>query len=131
MEMDVIRREHFDFNYKTAESALEIVKDVIDSMSKGQLSTRIAEIHNMPKAYDNFIEEATKNGYIAAANSHNHLYQMPTTYKIDNDSMILHLFVHIPLVRDTEVMRMFQYKPSQIPVSNKYGINVKDKHDDV
>ena len=100
-------------------------------MSKGQLSSRIAEIHDMPKAYDNFIGKAKESGYTAAAYNYNQLYHMPTTYKIDQDSLTLHLFVHVPLVRDTEVMKMVQYKPTQIPVSNKYGINVKDKHDDV
>ena len=81
--MDFRRREHFNFNYKTAEQALEVCKDVMDAMSKWQLSKRIAEIHDMPTAYKNFVDKAAKKGFTAATYSYNQLYHMPTSYKID------------------------------------------------
>ena len=54
---------------------------------------------------------------------------MPTSYIIDQNSLTLHLFVHIPLLRDQELMKMFQYKSSQIPISTNFGISITGHQD--
>ena len=54
---------------------------------------------------------------------------MRTSYKIEPDTLSINLYVHIPLLREKEVMQMIQYTPSQIPISEKLGINIADHHD--
>ena len=57
------------------------------------------------------------------------LYSMPTTYMINATTLSVHLFVHIPLLRDPEPMNMVKYEPSQIPVTDTVGISIKGHHD--
>ena len=54
---------------------------------------------------------------------------MPTTYMINETSLDVNLFVHVPLLRDPEPMEMLKYEPSQIPVSETVGISITGQHD--
>ena len=67
-------------------------------MFSGHLSNRIPEINDISKAHNDFVDKAAKNGYTAAAESHNHLFQMKCSYFIEKESLTLHLYVHIPLL---------------------------------
>ena len=63
LQIQMERREHFQFNFQTATDALDIATDIFNSMSNGKLSNRIGEIHDVDTAFDNFEEKATSKHY--------------------------------------------------------------------
>ena len=129
LELDIVRSKHTNFNYKTADEALDVSNAIINSMFDGHLSNRIAEIHDIEGAHSNFVKKATKNGYTPAAGKYNQLFHMKTSYIIEQESLTVHLYVHIPLLRKGGVMQMVQYQPSQIPISDQYGMKILGHHD--
>ena len=75
LQIEVERSQKFTFNYQTATDALDIAKDIFNSMSNGKLSNRISEIHNTDTAYENFVEQADEKGYTVASETKRHLFR--------------------------------------------------------
>ena len=75
LQIQMERREHFHFNYKTATDALDIATDIFNSMSNGKLSNRIGEIHDVDTAFDNFEEKATSKQFKVPTETKRHLYR--------------------------------------------------------
>ena len=75
----IIRTEHTNFNLQTANEAIDVSMDIMDSMFDGKLSTRIGEIYEIEEHFDNFLDEASEMGYTPAVKSHVQLYQMITS----------------------------------------------------
>ena len=47
LELDIIRKEHTDFNLQTTNEAIDVSMAIMDSMFDGKLSTRIGEIYEI------------------------------------------------------------------------------------
>ena len=130
LESDITRESHFQFNYDTCQDAISVTKDIMESMFTGHLSPRIEEIHDLQGGFKDFLEKASQKKYTAAIQEYSQLFHMKTIYFIDQQSLTIHLCVNIPFVRNVEVMKMVEYKPSQIPTSENFGINIVG-HDDI
>lgn len=101
-----------DRGFSQLRSAIDSIMDLMQQAFHKRMSLRMVRVHKLTNLLDRLQTKAHKRGFELLITDPFHLFQLETSFIYHGDS--IHLFVHIPMVRQHGLMKLFKFVPLPI-----------------
>jgi hypothetical protein len=97
---------------------LQMANHVIQMAMQRRLSIDLLSVADLRALYDRILRKADRAGYHPLIGHHSDLFQIEASYF--HDGRDVHLLLHVPMVPDGSLLRLFRLHPFPLPLSKEH-----------
>jgi hypothetical protein len=97
---------------------LQMANHVIQMAMQRRLSIDLLSVADLRALYDKILRKADRAGYYPLIGHHSDLFQIEASYF--HDGRDVHLLLHVPMVPDGSLLRLFRLHPFPLPLSKEH-----------
>jgi hypothetical protein len=97
---------------------LQMANHVIQMAMQRRLSIDLLSVAELRALYDKILRKADRAGYYPLIGHHSDLFQIESSYF--HDGRDVHLLLHVPMVPDGSLLRLFRLHPFPLPLSKEH-----------
>jgi hypothetical protein len=92
--------------------------NVLQSLQHRRLSMELLEAQHVSRLFSRLQSQSSSSGYRLLLEHHSDLFQLETSYFFDGSDV--HLLVHVPMIPDDSLLRLFRLHAFPIPLSDQH-----------
>lgn len=100
------------------ESQLDRAFNVLHALQLRRLSMELLESHHVVRLFQRLQDQSAAAGYRLLLTHHSDLFQLETSYFYDGSD--IHLLVHVPMIPDDSLLRLFRLHSFPMPLSENH-----------
>ena len=106
----------------------KLINDIVSDAMQGRLSTRIMEIGDVKKMFDDFKVRASEQGFIVMPDALHHIFEFPISFFMAQNK--LQIFVHLPLARELMPLKVLQFNKIPLPLDEhrKFSLMIEENN---